>query len=60
MLGHRRPNQHFHVQIQQKKHQNNVINLLKVNKKDKVNSSGVFVVSFEEFSHILLVFTLLT
>ena len=39
------------VQNQQLKHQNNVCNLFKVNNKDILRRSGVFIVNFEQIFH---------
>ena len=44
-----------HTQSQQKKHQEKVGNMLKVNN----NSSDVFIVSFEHISHLFLMLLLL-
>ena len=50
-----------HKMRQQGKQQNNGWNLFKVNIKDTrtTSFSGVFIVHFEQISHIILVFSLL-
>ena len=57
------PRSNLVLQIRQQKHQSNVRNLFKVNNKDTSTTSkrhfGVFIVSFEQIFHIVLVFTLL-
>ena len=56
--------QYLLVQSQKRKHQSNMWNLLKVNNKDAKTTSvmpfGVFIVNFEQISHIVLVVPLLT
>ena len=58
------PNRNLLVQSQQWKHQNDMWNLWKVNKKTAEQRhwrrSDVFIVNFEQISHILQVFLLLT
>ena len=56
--------QYLLVQSQKRKHQSNMWNLFKVNNKDAKTTSvmpfGVFIVNFEQISHIVLVVPLLT
>ena len=58
------PSRHLLVQIQQQKHQSNVWNLFKVNSKENKDPievlSVIFIVNFEQISHIVPVFLLLT
>ena len=58
------PSLHLLVQIQQWKHQNNLWNLFKVNNKaPERHRSSVFIIKFEQISHIglvILMFPLLT
>ena len=54
------PNRHLLVQGQQWKYQNNMWNLFKFNNKDVWHRFVVFIVNFEQMSHIALVFQLLT
>ena len=60
------PRQHLLVKSQQWKHQNNNWNLFKVNNKDTTTTSmasswcsSLFIVNFEQISHIVLVFPFL-
>ena len=51
------PSQHLLVQIQQWKHEEDVLNMIKVHGKE-TKTTSVFIINFEQISDISLVFPL--